>query len=697
MTVHGQQKVTASHLKRKALLYVRQSSMQQVFENTESTERQYALRQRAVALGWRLEDIVVIDCDQGQSGASASDRQGFQQLVAQVSMGQAGVVLGLEVSRLARNSADWHRLLEICALSGALILDEDGLYDPCQFNDRLLLGLKGTMSEAELHVLRARLRGGILNKARRGELKMPLPVGLVYDSADRVVLDRDQQVRNSLSHLFRTFRRTGSASATVKAFRDQKLLFPRRPRSGPGKGELIWGPLTHNRTLQVLHNPRYAGAFVFGRTRQSRGPNGRVSYRLVPRDQWHILLPDTHPGYISWEQYEHNQKILLDNAQAHGRDRRRSPAREGPALLQGLVLCGVCGDRMTVRYHSRQGRQQPTYVCQRDRIEYGGRICQHIPGAGIDEAIGELLLETVTPTALEVALRVQSELRRRVDEVDRLHRQRVDRARYEVELARRRFMQVDPDNRLVADALEADWNDRLRTHKQAQEQYEKQRDAVRIELSEEQRTRIATIATDFPALWRNPRTPHRERKRMVRLLIEDVTLVKRAQITVHVRFKGGATQALSLPLQPTAWQMRQTPRRIVAMIDRLLDSHTEGQIAAILNDRGHTSGSRKAFNRIMVQNIRRKYALKCRYQRLREAGLLTLEEIADLLEVHPQTVKTWRDSGLLLAVPFNDKNQCLYPHPGPNPPCKRQGTKLSERRLHPPFIPNRTEEVQCEA
>ena len=234
-------KVTASHLGRKAYLYVRQSSVQQVFQNTESTERQYALKQRAVALGWRLEDIAVVDCDQGQSGASAADRLGFQHLVAEVSMGRAGVVLGLEVSRLARNNSDWHRLLEICALSNTLIVDEDGVYNPCDFNDRLLLGLKGTMSEAELYMLRARLRGGLLNKARRGELKLALPVGMAYDSADRVVLDPDQQVQNSVHHLFRTFRRTGSASATVKAFRDQKLLFPRRPRSGPGKGELVWG------------------------------------------------------------------------------------------------------------------------------------------------------------------------------------------------------------------------------------------------------------------------------------------------------------------------------------------------------------------------------------------------------------------------------------------------------------------------
>ena len=263
--MEAHRKVTADHLSRAAYLYVRQSTLRQVVENTESTKRQYALRQRAVQLGWASERVVVIDCDQGHSGASAADREGFKQLVAEVSMGRAGVVLGLEVSRLARNNADWHRLLEICALTKTLICDEDGLYDPCEFNDRLLLGLKGTMSEAELHVLHSRLRGGILSKARRGELMSALPIGLCYDSNDNVALDPDSHVQDALSHFFATFRRTGSARATVKAFFDEGLLFPRRPRSGPKKGELMWGPLYHFRALQLLHNPRYAGAFCFGR------------------------------------------------------------------------------------------------------------------------------------------------------------------------------------------------------------------------------------------------------------------------------------------------------------------------------------------------------------------------------------------------------------------------------------------------
>jgi DNA invertase Pin-like site-specific DNA recombinase len=288
MNSENHQKVTADHLKRDAYLYVRQSTLRQVMENTESTQRQYALRQRAVALGWPVERVIVIDNDLGHSGASAVDREGFQKLVAEVTMGRAGIVLGLEVSRLARNCSDWHRLLEICALTNTLILDEDGLYDPTGFNDRLVLGLKGTMSEAELHVLRARLRGGIESKARRGELKSPLPVGLAYDAQNHAVLDPDRQVQESIRSFFQTYQRTGSATATVRFFRDQKLLFPRRLRKGPAKGELVWTPIVHSRALQILHNPRYAGAFVFGRRRTRKMVDGRETCQRLPQEQWHL-------------------------------------------------------------------------------------------------------------------------------------------------------------------------------------------------------------------------------------------------------------------------------------------------------------------------------------------------------------------------------------------------------------------------
>ncbi len=659
MTRPTHQKVTANHLRRDAYLYVRQSTMRQVFENTESTRRQYALRDRAVALGWPIERVRVLDTDLGKSGASSADREGFQTLVGEVGMGRAGIVLGLEVSRLARNSSDWHRLLEICALTDTLILDEDGIYSPAEFNDRLLLGLKGTMSDAELHLLRARLRGGIINQARRGALKTPLPVGLVYDAADNVVLDPDSQVRKSIDHLFETFERTGSASATVRHFREQQLRFPRRPRGGPHKGELLWEVLRHWRVLRVLHNPRYAGAFFFGRSRTHKRPGDTIEIERLPREEWIALLPDAHPGYISWEQFEANLVRLRDNAQAHGSERRKSPPREGPALLQGLAICGVCGRRMTVRYHTRKGRQWPDYVCQSKGIETASSKCQSIPGLGIDEAIGKLLIEAVTPMTLEVALQVQAELEARAGEADALRRQRVERARHQADLARRRFMEADPSNRLVVDVLEAEWNERLRALHDAQEELERRCSQDDQKLGKEHQQQILALATDFPRLWNDPKTPQRERKRMVRLLLEDVTLTKGDAIATGVRFRGGATRSLTLaPAQP-AWQLRQTSAEVVAEIDALLDQHTEGQIADLLNQRGRVSGESLPFHVKMVQRIRRDYHLETRYERLRKAGMLTLGEIANMLGVTDQTAKIWRRRGLLSAHAYNDKNECL--------------------------------------
>ncbi len=697
MTGPVHQKVTASHLRRDAYLYVRQSTVRQVFENTESTRRQYALRERAVALGWPIERVIVVDSDLGQSGASSTDRKGFQKLVGEVGMGHAGIVLGLEVSRFARNSTDWHRLLEICALTDTLILDEDGIYNPSDFNDRLLLGLKGTMSEAELHVLHARLRGGILNRARRGELKMRLPVGLVYDPSDNVVLDPDQQVQQSIRHLFETFERTGSATATVKHFREQGLRFPRRPHGGPHKGELLWEALLHWRVLQVLHNPRYSGAFVFGRTRSHKRPGKTVEVKTLPRNEWAVLLTDAHPGYIAWDRFEVNQQRLRGNAQAYGAERRRSPPREGPALLQGLAICGRCGQRMTVRYHMLKNGLCPEYVCQREGIETASANCQTIKGAGIDRVIGTLLVETVTPMSLEVALQVQAELEARADEAQALRGQRVQRARQDAELARRRFMEADPGNRLVVDVLEAEWNEKLRLLNQVQEELEQRRAQDHPELSDAQRKKILALATNFPRLWNDQKTPPRERKRIARLLLEDVTLTRGEEITLCVRFRGGTSRCLTLSLQKPAWQLRQTDAQVVAEIDELLDHHCEEKIAAILNQRRRVSGEGKPFHRITVQRIRRSYGLRKRYDRLRDAGLLTSNEVGRILNITSHTVKIWRANGLLRAHAYNDKNECLYEHPGDHPPVKRMGQKLSDRRRFLEVASNRSNEVQCEA
>ncbi len=352
-------KVSAGHLRRNAFLYVRQSSLRQVRENTESAARQYALRHKAIELGWHAEQIVVIDEDQALSAASSAQREGFQRLVAEVGMGHAGVVLGLEVSRLARCCSDWHRLLEICGLTETLILDEDGLYDATQFNDRLLLGLKGAMSEAELHILRARLRGGALNKAARGELAFRLPTGYVRDVDGRTVIDPDQQIEQAVRLVFETFRQVGSAHGTVRLFRERDLKFPTRLQRGPRKGEVVWEPLTSGRTASVLRNPCYAGAYAYGVSHESKRADGRSQYKLLPREQWHTLLPDAHQGYISWGRYEENKRQLAANT----RKARLCPPGDGPALLQGIAVCGLCGGRMSIRYQQRRGGIYPNYEC----------------------------------------------------------------------------------------------------------------------------------------------------------------------------------------------------------------------------------------------------------------------------------------------------------------------------------------------
>jgi DNA invertase Pin-like site-specific DNA recombinase len=697
MTHDAHQKVKASHLKRSAYLYVRQSTLRQVLENTESTQRQYALRQQAVALGWPLDRVIVIDTDLGQSGASAADREGFQRLVTEVSLGRAGIVLGLEVSRLARNSMDWHRLLEISALTDTLILDEDGVYDPAHFNDRLLLGLKGTMSEAELHVLRARLQGGIRNKARRGELFVRPAMGFVYNAEGNLVMDPDQQVQQSVRVLFETFRRTGSAMATVKFFAEQGLQFPRRVHTGANQGDTVWAGLEHSRVLRILHNPRYTGAFVYGRTHSRKTVDGDCVIERVPQPEWEVLIRDKHAGYIDWDEYERNQRRLQDNCQAYGKDRRKSPPREGPALLQGLLICGCCGKRMTVRYHSRRGRLHPDYVCQREGIEHGEPICQHLPGSSIDETVGNLLVEAITPMTLEVALSVQQELQSRLEEAGRLRQQQVERSRYEAELARRRYLRVDPDNRLVAGSLEAEWNEKLKMLAEAQELCERQREQDQRVVNDQQRAAILALASSFPQLWHDPATPDRERKRMVRLLLEDVTLIRGENITLHLRFKGGAHRTIPLPLPLRSWEQRQTSQEAVAEIDRLLDIHTYPEIATQLNQRGLSSGEGKPFTARIVARIQRSYQLTPRYDRLRKAGMLTVEEMAAVLGIGPQRVKIWNRHGLIRGHAYNAKNDCLYEHPGDNPPRKAMGVKLSKRRPAGELVAHGPMEVQCEA
>jgi DNA invertase Pin-like site-specific DNA recombinase len=670
-------KVTADHLKRDAYLYVRQSTLRQVAENGESTQRQYALRHRAIAAGWPAERVRVIDRDLGKSGSTAAARDGFQELVSEVALAKAGIVMGLEVSRLARNSADWHRLIELCALTATLILDEDGIYDPASFNDRLLLGLKGTMSEAELHILKARMRGGQLNKARRGELEMGPPVGLMYRADGVLDLDPDAQVQATIRLVFETFERTGSAIKTVRYFRDQGILFPRRLRSGPDRGELLWALPQHSRILQVLHNPRYAGAFVYGRQRTRRRPDGTTRMVALPRSEWQFVIPGTHRGYIDWDRFETNQQRLLDNSRAYGIQRRCGPAREGPALLQGRVLCGLCGERMGVHYSREHGRIVPVYVCRESAVRHGGRVCQTVPGKVVDPAIGELLVELMTPMTLGVTLAVQQELEARTAETDALRRQHLERLRYEADLARRRFMKVDPDNRLVADALEAEWNDKLRRHSDALADYERRsRDRIAA-LDAQARQRILDLANQFPAVWNDPRVEPRERKRILRLLVDDVTLIKTDVITAHVRLRGGATRTLRLDRPVPIAQIRKFKPEFVAEVDRLLDRHCDREIADILNQRGCRTWEGKPFNLKKIAFIRMAYKLPSRYGRLRRLGMLTTREVALRFGVSKTAVQQWGRQGLIRQFYQDELKRGLWQLPSDQIILKGRGGKAA--------------------
>jgi len=687
-------KATASRLRRDAYLYIRQSTLHQVANNTESTARQYDLRGRAIALGWPAEHIHVIDIDQGQSGAHAADREGFQHLVAEVSMGRAGIVLGLECSRLARNNADWQRLLEICAHTDTLICDEDGLYDPTDFNDRLLLGLKGTMSEAELHFLRSRLRGGILAKARRGQLRLALPIGLVYDTRGEVVLDPDAGVGKAIQLLFDTFAATGSAFATVRAFRDQQLTFPGRHRGGPRAGELYWKPLTHSKVLAALHNPVYAGAYCYGRARHTTDLDGRHHTLTKPIDDWTVLIQDHHPGHLTWEQFQANQATLAANAAAHGGQRKAGPPREGNALLQGIVVCGRCGYRMTVRYHARgDGSLTPDYVCQRDGISNARQICQLIPGATIDTAIADLLLETLTPLALEVALAVTDELTQQAEQADAIRASHVQRAQYAADQARRRYLAVDPGNRLVAESLEADWNNRLRELAAAEDDHQRAKTSAAT-LDQAQRDRVRALAADLPTLFNNPATPARERKRLIRLLVTDVTLTRTPDtITAAARLPGGQHHILRLPIPPNGWQKRKTPQRTSELIDELLNTHTYAQTADTLNTRQAPTGDGQPWTSKRVAAHCQAHAIPSHAQRLRKAGLLTLEETAEQLSAHPQSIKRWHHLGLITGDQADDRG-IFYYHPGQTRPHPTQvettGKRHGDTHRHGHRNPHRT-------
>jgi len=690
-------KLRSDHLARPALIYVRQSTLAQVRENWGSTARQYDLVQRARDLGWAPEQIRVIDQDQAHSGSSAAGRDGFQDLVAAVGLGQAGAVLSLEVSRLARNNSDWYRLLEICALTDTLVIDEDGLYDPGQYNDRLLLGFKGTMSEAELHWLRLRLLGGKLEKAQAGQLRQRLPAGLVYDPAGQVVLDPDEQVQAAVRLAFDVFDHAGSALAVVKHFAVYHLLFPTRLWGGAHDGELVWQPLRNGRVLALLHNPAYAGAYVYGRTKTrtrllpGEAPRIKGRQRRVAPEAWTVVLPDAYPGYLTWAQYQRNQQRLDDNRTVRP-DERRGPAREGAALLQGIVLCGRCGRRMSVRYLDDGA---PCYVCGQVHSQMAGRTCQSLRGDGVDAAVAQLFLAAMHPAQLAVSLATLEQVEARSRQIERQWHLRRERAQYEAELARRRFCAVDPENRLVARSLEREWNEKLAAIEALEREYASLPPLSTNLGSVAERERILALAQDLPAVWQAPTTTQSARKQLLRFLVKDVTLTREATtIRLGVRWQTEAVSALEIPRPARNAEVRRTDPAVVARIRTLASTLTDHQIAAALTADGRYAGMGGTFTTGKVQWVRHAYGIPtgCPERPAacptgqRSDGRYTAKAAAALLNIDVSTVAAWCEAGLLDALrgqPHGPRWIALSPEQIATlrKPVKRRWTRHTSRRV----------------
>lgn len=643
-------KVHPEHLNRLAIVYIRQSSLAQVRFHRESTERQYALQEKALSLGWTPEQIQVIDEDLGISGSGRSQRLGFQNLVAQVSLGEVGAIFGLEISRLARSSADLLRLLELCGLFNTIVVDEDGIYDLRDFNDRLILGFKGTMSEAELHFLRARLIGGKKNKAKKGELRFPLPVGYVYDTNGQTVLDPDEEVQTAIHNVFRAFRKTGSAYGVVQFFAQNGLRFPKRAYGGAWAGKLVWGTLNHSRVLGVLYNPAFTGAYVFGRYRDQKrvSPQGLFIHHTVrlPREEWEVFIPDHHPGYITWEEYERNLKQLHSN---RTNLEKSGPAREGTALLQGLIICGKCGRRMSVRY-TNNGGISPHYECK-GRWEHGRRAtCTTVPALKIDQAISDRLLQAMQPAELELALQVMDKLLHEEDEVDKGWKLSLERAQYEVDRAERQYQQVEPENRLVARSLEARWNEKLTELTQLHEQYGQYVARRSWRPTEHDKMEILSLAKELPRIWSRSSTTPKDRKRILRLLIEDITIFaepRNPDTRLGLRWRNQHCEELrvSKPLPPHM-ATKHLPET-VELVRRLAETMIDQQIATQLNESGTRTPDGRMFTVDSIKWIR--YIHKIPGYTSHRRGL-SVKEVANRLKVAPGVVYYWLNRGILTAT-----------------------------------------------
>ena len=645
-------KVKLTHTRRAAFVYIRQSSPQQVENNRESTARQYALVEKACELGWAREQVTVVDEDLGLSGSGTVKRSGFARMTAEVALGHVGIVLGLEVSRLARNNADWYRLLDLCGMTDTLIGDSDGIYHPAAFNDRLILGLKGTMSEAELHILRARLEGGIRNKAARGELRRGLPVGFIWgEGENEVCFDLDAAVVGAIRTVFAKFTELGSARKVWLWFRSEGLSFPLRAHM---HSPIRWVAATYTAIHSVLTNPVYAGAYAYGKCRHERyvDEQGRVRRRTrhLPQAEWAVLLPEHHQGFIDWATYQANQARI--DANVHPQPHQAGGAvREGAALLQGLAICGKCGRRLHTHYQGRNS--SPGYHCSgKDIVQGRGVYCLNVGAIQIDQAVTEAFLRALTPAAVEATEQAVRQLEADHDAALSQWRLAVERARYEAERAERQYRAVEPENRLVARGLESEWEKRLRDLAAAESELERRQQQRPRTLSPEEKSRLRALGSDLRKVWTAPTTTDRDRKELLRTLLEEVIVeVYRSEHRAHLtlRWRGGELAEIDLPLPRSQPRGRRTSEDTLSLLPRLAALYPDEVIAGILNRQGRKTASGERFTTNQVGSLRRYRGIP-RFQPSIEppqGEVVSIYKAAQILGMNTSTIHRWLAEGFI--------------------------------------------------
>ena len=659
-TLSTDERITTAHRAKLAYVYIRQSSPGQVRHHQESTALQYRLAERAALFGWPRERVHVIDDDLGKSGTSSRDRQGFQTLIAEVGLGKAGLVMSLDASRLARNNRDWHQLLELCSLFGVLIADGERLYDPAAYHDRLLLGLSGIMSEAELHQIKIRLHQGERQKAARGELRLPLPAGLIHNRDGSVTFNPDEEVQERLRMVFAKFRELRSAKAVMRYLRRGNLLLPVRPLHGPAPHDVVWQPANSARVTQILKNPAYAGAYVYGRRRPDplrRQPGSdRIGTVAVAPEDWSICLKDAHPAYLDWDEFMANRRQLADNLGRYDAGRPGAP-RKGSALLQGIVSCGRCARRMCLRYSGPNG-DYPVYVCVADSSSEGRPRCQEVRALAVDAEVERLILTALTPDRIALAVAALGEIEQETRAMERQWSLKRERARYDAERARRQYDTVEPENRLVARSLERAWEERLRRADQIEQEYNAWRREQAVSISESDRQEILALGEDLPRLWHAASTRSADRKYIVRLVIKEVTLDqkrRRGYVWIRVIWQTGAASEhwLQRCVQSYAQHADQDRlRQRIAELNGL--QKMDGEIAAILNEEALRTAHGPPFSGNMIHCLRKRWRMPTVKINGKTAnppqwpdGSYSVQGAAAAIGITPQVIFDWLRRGWL--------------------------------------------------